>query len=98
LSGSVPPGPVSSRRAYPLSLSRLWFFVIPSDSAAGVVPVAFRSGGGAFWCGGGAVGVFQVRFGVVVVCFGVVVVLSSLPAPFSLFQEVVCAGDGFGRW
>ncbi|WJX85960.1 hypothetical protein P8452_68334 [Trifolium repens] len=46
-------GPVSSRRAYPLSLSRLWFFVIPSDSAAGVVPVAFRSGGGAFWCGGG---------------------------------------------
>ncbi|WJX33840.1 hypothetical protein P8452_22011 [Trifolium repens] len=46
-------GPVSSRRAYPLSLSRLWIFVILSDSAAGVVPVAFRSGGGAFWCGGG---------------------------------------------
>jgi hypothetical protein len=51
-----------------------------------------------FWCGGGAVGVLQVRFGVVVVRFGVVVVLCSLPAPFSLFQEVVCAGDGFGRW
>jgi hypothetical protein len=79
------------RRCFPSDL--FWCFIVFCMFSSGWWRLRQRSSG---FSGGS--GFFQVRLGVVVVCFGVVVVLSSLPAPFSLFQEVVCAGDGFGRW